>query len=132
MRLLFLLFALFTLTISKAQQGNWSAILHREDGNDIPFTFDWKTENGKPVWYIKNALEKIRVDNITVAGDSFIVQMPVFESQFRFVLNNNNITGVWIKRGALKTQVLPFSAEPGSKRFTSYPPPKKISPAGGL
>jgi peroxiredoxin len=51
--------------------------------------------------------------------------MPVFESQFRLSLNNNKITGVWIKRGALRTLVLPFSASPGSSRFTSYSTPGK-------
>ncbi|MEP7143716.1 MAG: TlpA disulfide reductase family protein [Ferruginibacter sp.] len=119
MRLLFLLMAVFTIVLASAQQGNWGAMLHREDGNNIAFTFDWKTEKGKPVWYIKNAAEKIRVDNITVAGDSLIVQMPVFESQFRLVLENNQMTGVWIKRGAVKTLVLPFSAKPGANRFAS-------------
>ncbi|MEO5891484.1 MAG: TlpA disulfide reductase family protein [Ferruginibacter sp.] len=119
MRILFLLIAAFTFTTAPAQQGKWSALLHRADGNNIAFTFEWKSENSKQVWYIKNAAEKIRVDNITAAGDSFIVQMPVFESQFRFVFNNNNISGSWVKRGALKTQVLPFSATPGDNRFES-------------
>ena len=119
MRILYLLIALFSCSVAAAQQGNWVASLTRPDGNNIVFTFNWKTENSKPVWYIKNAGEKIRVDNITVAGDSFIVQMPVFESQFRFTLNNNIVSGVWIKRGAVNTQVLPFSAIPGSNRFAS-------------
>lgn len=119
MRLPYLLIALFSCTVVTAQQGNWVASLARPDGNNIVFTFNWKTENSKPVWYIKNAAEKIRVDNITVAGDSFIVQMPVFESQLRFTVNNNKLSGVWIKRGAVNTQVLPFSAIPGSNRFAS-------------
>ena len=117
MRLLYLMLALFSYTVVTAQQGNWVASLARPDGNNIVFTFNWKTENSRPVWYIKNAAEKIRVDNITEAGDSFIVQMPVFESQFRFTVNNNTLSGVWIKRGAANTQVLPFSAIPGSNRF---------------
>lgn len=119
MRLLYLMLALFSYTVGTAQQGNWVASLARPDGNNIVFTFNWKTENSRPVWYIKNAAEKIRVDNITVAGDSFIVQMPVFESQFRFTVNNNTLSGIWIKRGAVNTQVLPFSAIPGSNRFAS-------------
>lgn len=119
MRLLYLMLALFSYTVGTAQQGNWVASLARPDGNNIVFTFNWKTENSRPVWYIKNAAEKIRVDNITVAGDSFIVQMPVFESQFRFTVNNNTLRGIWIKRGAVNTQVLPFSAIPGSNRFAS-------------
>lgn len=117
MRFLYLMLALFSYTVVTAQQGNWVASLARPDGNNIVFTFNWKTENSRPVWYIRNAAEKIRVDNITEAGDSFIVQMPVFESQFRFTVNNNTLSGVWIKRGAANTQVLPFSAIPGSNRF---------------
>ncbi|MEO7490572.1 MAG: TlpA family protein disulfide reductase, partial [Ferruginibacter sp.] len=77
MRLFLLLSGVFFVFNSIAQQGNWTAQIHRPDGNAIVFTFDWKTENGKPVWYIKNAAEKIKVQNITSAGDSFIVQMPV-------------------------------------------------------
>jgi hypothetical protein len=102
-----------------AQQGWWSAKLYRSDGNAIPFTFEWKIENGKPVWYIHNATEKIKVDNITAAGDSFIIQMPVFESQFRVSYNNKQLNGIWLKGGAVKTQVMFFSAIPGNKRFVT-------------
>lgn len=125
MRVLFFVAGLFITSIVNAQQGNWSAQLQRPDGNAIAFTFEWKTEGGKPVWYIKNAAEKLRVDNITTAGDSFFVQMPVFESQFRFTLANNTIDGIWIKAGAIKTQVLPFVAKPGTKRFAATSPAEK-------
>lgn len=119
MRLLLLPTFFFSFIVATAQQGNWSAQLHRSDGINIPFTFEWKTEKGSPVWYIKNAGEKIQVANIQQTGDSFIVQMPVFESHFRFALSNKKISGVWIKRGAEKTTVLPFTAIPGSNRFTT-------------
>ena len=119
MRLLLLLTSVSFVFTTTAQQGNWVAQIHRPDGNNIVFTFDWKTENGKPVWYIKNAAEKIKVQNITAAGDSLIVQLPVFESQFRIAVSNNIVNGVWIKRGAVKTQVLPFKATPGTNRFAS-------------
>ncbi len=110
---------IFLLTSSAciAQSSNWSAELIRNDGNKIRFTFLWKTERGKPVWYIRNAAEKIRVDNIVVAGDSMFIQMPLFESQFRIKKTGNNIEGKWIKGGAVKTTVLPFIATRGSKRF---------------
>ena len=119
MRIFFLLITIFNFINAHAQQGSWVANIIREDGNQITFTFDWKTEKGKPVWYIKNDAEKIKVDNITASGDSFLVQMPVFESQFKFVLNNNRIEGVWQKRGAAKTLELPFYAMPGNNRFTA-------------
>jgi peroxiredoxin len=100
-----------------AQQGWWGAKMQRKDGNAIAFTFEWKLEKGKNVWYIHNAAEKIKVDNITAAGDSLIVQMPVFESQFRVVYSNKKITGVWLKGGSVKTQSMPFIAIHGIKRF---------------
>ncbi len=101
----------------KAQQGWWGAQLHRTDGGNIAFTFEWKTENGKPVWYIRNAAERIKVSNITTDGDSIFVQMPVFESQFRLKKTNKKLNGVWIKNGTVKTLVIPFSASFGAKRF---------------
>ncbi len=110
------------LTISVptfAQQGTWLAKLHRSDGNTIPFTFDWKIENSKMVWYIHNAAEKIKVTNIVAKGDSLWIQMPVFESQFKLQYHNNKLTGVWLKNGASKIQSIPFTAEQGIKRFAS-------------
>jgi len=117
MKLLTVLLFTVLSTALQAQQGWWSAKLHRSDGNAIAFTFEWKMEKGKPVWYIHNAAEKIKVDNITVNGDSLIVQMPVFESQFRLQYSNKKLTGVWLKGGAVKTQVIPFTTDPVNKRF---------------
>src|SRR5258708_38864259 len=119
-----LLFTVLSTTL-QAQQGWWSAKLHRSDGNAIAFTFEWKTEKGKPVWYIHNAAEKIKVDNITASGDSFIVQMPVFESQFRLQYSNKKLTGVWLKGSSTKTQVIPFIANPVNKRFAASSPATK-------
>jgi peroxiredoxin len=111
-----------------AQMGWWGAKLHRADGNAIAFTFEWKTENGKAVWYIHNAAERIKVDNIKELEDSVIIQMPVFESQFRIKKTGKQLNGVWIKGGSVKSQVLPFSAAQGNQRFvTGAAPGKNIS-----
>lgn len=100
-----------------AQQAGWVAQLNRADSSSIRFTFDWKTEKGKPVWYIRNADEKIRVNNISTAGDSIVVQMPVFESQFRVKKSGDKLVGLWIKGGGSKTSMVPFLAIKGNKRF---------------
>jgi peroxiredoxin len=117
MKLLLLTAGIIISTVLTAQQGSWTAQLHRNDGNIIPFSFEWKIEQGKTVWYIHNAAEKIRVDNIIAAGDSLIIQMPVFESQFRLRYSNNKLSGLWMKGGSIKTQVMPFTAEQNNKRF---------------
>jgi len=110
---------IFISTALTAQQGNWTAQLHRNDGKAINFTFEWKEENGKTVWYIHNAAEKIKVDNIIATGDSLIVQMPVFESQFRLRYSNQQLSGVWIKGGSIKMQVMLFTAVQGHTRFAT-------------
>lgn len=105
-----------------AQQGWWRAELQRADGHSIVFNFEWKQENGRPAWYIRNAGERIPVKNITRQGDSLLVQMPVFESQFRLKYSKGLLEGVWIKSGAVKSQVMPFVARPGVERFTQGAP----------
>jgi thiol-disulfide isomerase/thioredoxin len=95
----------------------WRAQLHRADGYNIVFNFEWKEEKGKTVWYIRNAAERLRVTDIQIKGDSVIVQMPLFESQFRLRKKGNELAGAWIKGGSVKTQVVPFTAAPGKERF---------------
>jgi len=106
-----------------AQQGWWRVELGRADGHAIIFNFEWKQENGRPAWYIRNAGERIPVKNITRNGDSLLVQMPVFESQFRLKYSPGLLEGVWIKRGAARSQVMPFTARPGKERFAAGPAP---------
>ncbi|MEO6315050.1 MAG: TlpA disulfide reductase family protein [Chitinophagaceae bacterium] len=107
----------------QAQQntpGNWwRAQLIRADGKNIVFNFEWLTEKGKPVWYIRNASERIRVPDIMVKGDSLLIQMPLFESAFKIKKSKDgaSLTGNWIKGGSVKTLVMPFSAVRGGQRF---------------
>ena len=118
-----LVLSLFLHSFTGAQEtpvGNWwRAQLHRADGQRIVFNFLWTTEKGKPVWYIRNASERIRVTDIQTKGDSIIVQMPVFESQFRIKKDKlgMGLSGNWVKGGVVKTQVIPFTATLGGQRF---------------
>jgi peroxiredoxin len=122
MRKLLVIAAILLSFSSFAQQGWWKAELQRPDGRKIVFNFEWKQENGRPVWYIRNAAERIAVKNITRTGDSLLVQMPVFESSFRLKYSKGLLTGSWIKAGSLKWQVLPFVARPGGGRFAVRAP----------
>lgn len=119
MRFAFLVILLSVSFAVDAQQGRWQAQLYRDDGNNIVFSFDWKIENGKPVWYIINATEKIRVTDITFLGDSIFANMPVFESQFRLRFFKNKLQGVWTRSISSGTQVMPFAAVQGSERFAT-------------
>jgi peroxiredoxin len=119
---LFFISALF-IQKSFCQMGNFTALLKRNDGISIPFTFKQQHEKGKIYWTIINGTEKIKVDNITYSSDSMILQMPVFESQLRVLKKDNSYDGSWIKGGAVKTTVLPFTASIKNKRFTAAKKP---------
>jgi peroxiredoxin len=121
-----LLTATFFVSAQQKTTGTWwRAELHRTDGQSIVFNFEWTTEKGKPVWFIRNASERIRVTDIQVKADSLIIQMPLFESQFRIKNDAGALTGNWIKGGSVKTQIMLFTATRGSQRFipgTETPP----------
>ena len=94
------------------ETGPWKGSLLREDGKTIDFHFDLRNENGKTVLYIINAGERLRVDQLVHSKDSLVIEMPVFESQFRVrKLSAGKWEGVWIKEGAVKRQVMPFTAQ---------------------
>src|SRR6266576_430247 len=66
--------------------GQWRAVLERKDGHSIVFNFESKDSAGKKVLYIRNAAERLLVDDIKYQGDSVLIRLPFFESQLRAVI----------------------------------------------
>jgi thiol-disulfide isomerase/thioredoxin len=111
-----------------AQDEVYRAVLLREDRYPIIFTVEKAAVRGKPVWYIRNAEERIRVDSIRQQGDSIWVDMPFFESRFELkALSSGAITGNWIKGTTRADQVMPVQIDKGSTRFTSNNVPNQYS-----
>src|ERR1700761_9520649 len=85
--LFLLLFSI--LSLAKAapapnfRSGQWRAFLERKDGNNIVFNFEVKDSAGKQVIYIRNAGEKLLVDDVIRQGDSIVIRLPFYESQLR-------------------------------------------------
>lgn len=96
---------------SVLQQGHWRASLLREDGNHIIFNFDTEQQKGKQVLYVVNGQERMLVNDVKRVNDSLFINMPVFESSFRLkVISKDSLAGSWIKKGAFKDAVMPFTA----------------------
>lgn len=92
-------------------EGQWRGELLREDGNHIVFNFEVYKEAGKIALNLRNAGERLMVDDITVQDDSVFIRLPFFDSQFRAVfVNNAELKGVWIKHLAERNVVMPFVA----------------------
>jgi len=93
------------------RNGQWRAILERKDGNNIVFNFEVKDSVGKKVLYLRNAGERLLVDDITREGDSVIIRLPLYESQLRAVVTREgNLEGVWVRHLAVDYLVVPFKA----------------------
>lgn len=93
------------------RSGQWRAVLERKDGNNIAFNFEVKDSAGKKVLYIRNAGERLLVDDISREGDSVIIRLPFYESQLRAVVTKEgNLEGVWLRHLADSYQVVPFRA----------------------
>ena len=58
------------------RSGQWRAFLERVDGNNIVFNFEVRDSAGKQIIYIRNAGERLLVDDITRQGDSIIIRLP--------------------------------------------------------
>lgn len=115
MRILFFLILLcsFFCSVAQLKTGTWRGVFTlSEKKNEIilPFNFDIASIKGKTVIDIRNAEEKIRVTEITSIKDSVIIQMPVFDSEFRLVLKNDTLTGKWYNHSKKEKNIIPFEA----------------------
>src|SRR5580698_8874514 len=90
---------LFAQQRSQFLDGHWRAILERRDGNQIVFNFDVGDSAGKKILFIRNASERLLVDDIVTRGDSVFITLPFFESRLQAaIINKNELHGVWLKR----------------------------------
>lgn len=93
------------------KNGEWRAFLERTDGNKIVFNFEVRDSAGKQIIYIRNAGERLLVDDITRQGDSIWIKLPFYESQLRArVTPEGNLEGVWLRHLVDTWQVVPFKA----------------------
>lgn len=97
----------------------YRAVMERKDGNSIVFNMGRKIVQGKEVWTILNASERLKVDAIKRNKDSFFVEMPFFDSRMRLCLQkDNSFTGTWFKGTASADIQMPVKATPNqSYRF---------------
>lgn len=124
MRVLFIVFFLLTSGGLFAQQTKISsktyrATLHRADSLPITFLIQTSEKKGKPVWYIRNAGERLEISDIRIKGDSLLLEMPFFESGFSLKKNSDQgYSGTWSRATSTQTWVMPVLIEPTSARFT--------------
>ncbi|MFI5164668.1 MAG: peroxiredoxin family protein [Bacteroidia bacterium] len=98
---------------SPLKEGAWRGVLTLDDstGLILPFNFDLSFQNDSARIIIHNAEEKILVNEISFKNDSVIIQMPVFDSEFRCKLAGDSLmNGKWINHSRKEKNVIPFTA----------------------
>lgn len=103
--------------------GNWRGILTLNDSTELPFSFELKVEkqsaNANLVLIVRNAEERIQVEDLVWTADSINWRMPVFDSYFRCKINSDSsFSGVWVNNSARKPYQLLFKAIYNQPRFT--------------
>lgn len=121
-----LIFILLTSSMfsKKLKEGSYRGvlILNEENNIELPFNFDIKYKGKKPTIIIKNADERIIVDEIIIKGDSVIFKMPVFDTEFKTVFVGDNLEGIWINYYKTTNNKLKFKAVYGeTNRFAFVP-----------
>lgn len=102
----------FTLCAKKLKEGTYRGILIlNQDANiELPFNFEVRYKSKKPIIIIRNADERIVIDEISLKGDSVNFKMPVFDTEFKTRLIGNNLEGVWINHYKTDNNTIKFKA----------------------
>jgi thiol-disulfide isomerase/thioredoxin len=101
--------------------GDWRGVLKAQNA-EIPFLFEVVESGGNIKIILKNAEERIPLDEITFRGDSIHVPMYIFDATIHAKISGDRMTGIYVK-DYLDDYVMPFEAEFGnSERFTSIEP----------
>ena len=111
------------LSLGAAAQGNpvfyhgwWQGNIARPDGQNIVFNFLVRDSAGKTILYIRNAGERLLVDDVHVSGDSVHIRMPFFEASFRAKIQpDGHLEGQFVRRLAVGELVQPFVALPNTE-----------------
>jgi thiol-disulfide isomerase/thioredoxin len=96
---------------AQLKAGTWRGALQTSSGNVLPFNFIVTDTAGKQQLAIINGDERFKVTDIKSTADSVFIHMPLFDSEFKLKLAGDSLTGNWIKHGATKDAVMPFTAK---------------------
>ena len=103
---------------SELTPGKWLFEFQIDDENPkltIPFNVEVQSPD---LFVIKNAEERIEVNEIEYKSDSVFFRMPVFGSEFKGKIKDNSINGAYFNYNRSKVLPIPFTAKFGiEERF---------------
>jgi hypothetical protein len=94
--LLLLLIGTSNLNAQKIAEGQWQGLLKYED-EDVPFTFEFKMNNGAPEIILINGEERIALEQVVFLEDSIIIKLTPFDAEIRAKYESHKMEGYWKK-----------------------------------
>ncbi len=110
--ILFIVFVLTSVCSATIQPGIWRGVLflNEKENVELPFNFDVAVKEGKTILIIRNAKERIEIDEVSTLGDSVNFKMPVFDSEFKTKNYGDHLEGVWINHSKKDNNIIKFKA----------------------
>ncbi|WP_071837679.1 TlpA family protein disulfide reductase [Hymenobacter norwichensis] len=90
--------------------GTWRGVLSAQ-GQEIPFLFDVATDGGKLTVTLRNGEERLKLDEISTAGDSTTIRLGVFDAALVVRADGaDKVKGTWVKYDGKEPYRVPFAA----------------------
>lgn len=102
--------ALVAQTGKAPKTGEWRGMLQLREGVELPVPFSLSEKGNKWSLVLHNASENIEVNDIHMEGDSLLIRMPLYDSEFRLKCSPDSLRGVWINHARKDLNILPFYA----------------------
>ncbi len=107
----------------KLSEGEWWANMKVAEDQQLPFNFTLTENAGSFSMEVRNADERVLIDEFEFYKDSIKIQMPIFEGYIAGKFSDNEIKGNFIKESLAR--VVPFYAKLGDRpRFKVSEKPK--------
>lgn len=100
------------------KEGEWQGIIAIQ-GQQLPFNFSVAYDStSTPILTLKNADERLVLDEAQLNGDSLIVPLFIFDASLKLkVLAEDQLSGAYVKHDAAELYQIPVTAAFGTKRF---------------
>jgi thiol-disulfide isomerase/thioredoxin len=124
LKLSLLLVFFSVIGVAQPKLGMWRGILllNAEKNIELPFNFEIKKVNANIILVIRNAQERITVDEVVFTKDSLNFKMPIFDTEFKTELIGDTILkGVWINHTKKENNTIAFTAKFGNKNRFNVP-----------
>lgn len=111
------------------EQGLWRGAIYTQ-GQEIPFQFLVETQGTDLLRFtLVNGEERLAIDSVSMENDSVEIPMLVFDAYIKAKIENDRMSGRWIKPYAQDYR-LPFRAEAGMEDRFIKPDPAGFDVSG--